>query len=189
MTRIGCPGSASAAPTTAVAHGHWHACAAACLILVALTACDKPSAPKDAAATQSASRQDTAASPQAAEDEAAGPYGAIAVATDGLHAGLSYDKASVAAAEAAAVATCESSAKGKRLGCKSQVWFERACGALAMGDEGAFGTGWGHDPRSACRWALKTCRDFHGKNCEPNFYACSPGKRSGTCDGTLRMNN
>jgi len=146
---------------------------------------DRASKGKDANDSEVAARG-TKPQPRDEATEPAGPFGAIAVAQDGVHAGLSYDKASAALAEEAAVQTCERSGKGgKALGCKSQLWFKNGCGALAMGDDGAFGTGWGDDPRTACRWALKTCRDHRGRNCEPNYYACSPRKQRGTCDGGI----
>lgn len=113
-----------------------------------------------------------------------GPFGAIAVSPDGQHAGFSIGKANRDAAEADAVSTCEDSAKGQR--CEAMLWYRNACGALATGDEGAFGTGWGNSRQSACGWALRTCRDYGGRGCEANWYECSPSGQSGSCDGKLK---
>lgn len=121
-----------------------------------------------------------------ADSKPRGPYGAIAVTANGLHAGFADGHASQAQAEASAVATCASNAKFGAGRCTSRIWFKDACGALSTGDDGAFGTGWGVDPRRACGWALQTCRDYRGRNCRADYYVCSPRKLSGTCDGSFK---
>lgn len=121
-----------------------------------------------------------------ADNSPRGPYGAIAVTANGLQAGFADGHGSRAQAEASAVATCAKSAKFGAGRCESRLWFKDACGALSTGDDGAFGTGWGVDPRRACGWALQTCRDHGGRNCQADYYVCSPRKLSGTCDGSFK---
>jgi len=115
-----------------------------------------------------------------------GPYGSIAVSANGLHAGFAQGKGNKAQARDSAVRTCINAAKSTAAGCTEQLWFKESCGALATGDNGAFGTGWGDNGKLACRWALQSCRDAGGKACQADYYACSPGKLTGTCDGSFK---
>jgi serine/threonine-protein kinase len=108
------------------------------------------------------------------------------VSTDGAHAGISYDEPSRRDAEAVAVRQCQESGKGKRLDCRSQLWFREACGALAMGEDGGFGTGCGAGPQRACAYAFESCRDQRVRACEAMFYACTPQGPRGACGVGLR---
>lgn len=56
--------------------------------------------------------------------------------------------------------------------CKVPVWFKNAWGALAVGSNGAYGSGWGYDTAYpskgraiAGRYAVQTCRKYGGVNC------------------------
>lgn len=134
--------------------------------------------PSPSTSFSAAPRPDTESAPR-------GSFGAIAVSDSGVHAGFGSGKVSRSMAEATALASCRNDLKRSDGQCAVKLWYQNACGALATGDDGAFGTGWGNSWRSACGWALKTCRDYGGRNCEANWYECSPGKRSGSCDGTF----
>lgn len=125
------------------------------------------------------------ATPQAPARAArrAGAYGAIAVGNGGDRAGTSFAHATQAEAEAAAVETCRGTGKNVVEDCESKVWFQNACGALAGGKDGAYGTGWANSPAEACRWAVSTCRKAGGVGCEGRIYSCSPRDVWGSCDG------
>jgi hypothetical protein len=58
--------------------------------------------------------------------------------------------------------------------CKIAVWFWRACGALAMGERGGYGTAWHGDGRKAARTALTNCARYD-TNCALKTTVCSPG--------------
>lgn len=120
---------------------------------------------------------------QAQLDRPAGPFGAIAVGKGGDRAGTSFALATRADAEAAAVESCRGTGKNVVEDCESKVWFQNACGALAGGKDGAYGTGWANSPAQACRWAVSTCRKAGGVDCEGRIYSCSPRDVWGSCDG------
>lgn len=115
-----------------------------------------------------------------------GPFGAIAVGRDGNRVGTSFAHATKAEAEAAAEETCRGTGKDVVKDCASKVWFRDACGALAVGKNGIYGTGWHNSPAGACRWALSTCKQGGGTQCESTIYSCSPRDVWGTCDGTFK---
>ncbi|MBM3393319.1 MAG: DUF4189 domain-containing protein [Betaproteobacteria bacterium] len=141
------------------------------------------------AETHSPSGKKSDFKPLPALESTPGPYGSIAVSASGLHAGFAQGKGNRAQARDSAVRTCIKAAKSTSAGCAEQLWFKESCGALATGDNGAFGTGWGDNGKLACRWALQSCRDAGGMACRADYYACSPGKLTGTCDGTFRSNH
>lgn len=123
------------------------------------------------------------ASPRA---KRSGPFGAIAVGRNGERSGTSFAHATQAEAEAAAEASCRSDGKSAAGDCAAKVWFKDACGALATGKNAAYGTGWAKSPAAACKWAIATCKDFGGVQCEGDIYSCSPRDEWGTCDGKLK---
>ncbi len=87
-------------------------------------------------------------------------FGAIAYsAATGSH-GYSFDYGSKEAAERAAVNACEQFAASGD--CAPLVWFKNACGALAVANNGAAGSGWGSDRTLAERYALESCSDVGG---------------------------
>jgi serine/threonine-protein kinase len=115
-----------------------------------------------------------------------GPFGAIAVGRNGNRAGTSFAHATQAEAEAAAEETCRGTGTDVAKDCASKVWFKDACGALAVGKNGIYGTGWHNSPAGACRWAVSTCKQGGGTLCESTIYSCSPRDVWGTCDGTFQ---
>ncbi len=125
---------------------------------------------------------------------ATGTFGSIAASAEGkfLVGYGAFDFPSRPAAEQAAVEGCrEEAVSAKRPdladGCRAAVYFSHACGALAQGKDGAWGTGWAEDGwREACGYAASTCRDFKGVECRGFVYVCSPGGLQGTCDGTIQ---
>lgn len=124
-----------------------------------------------------------------------GVYGAIGVVADGnfLVGYGAYDFPDRRTAERGAIEGCEaSSAKAGRgdlgEGCKAALYFYNACGALAQSAEGAWGTGWADNGwRNACSYAVASCKDAGGADCEGFIYICSPGGLRGTCDGAMQL--
>ena len=100
--------------------------------------------------------------------EAGDRYGAIAYSPSTGAYGWSYDHVSRAAAEGAALAQCNQRAGD----CQVPLWFQNACGALAIGDGGGWGTGWGTSRGLAEGYALQTCRQYTG-NCSVRRWACT----------------
>ncbi|MFN6567358.1 DUF4189 domain-containing protein [Dendronalium sp. ChiSLP03b] len=77
-------------------------------------------------------------------------------------------------AERGALYNCQQQSRAKD--CSVPLWFKNAWGALAVGSNGAYGTGWGYDtnnPRKgraiAGRYALQTCKNYGGVNCRVIF--------------------
>jgi serine/threonine-protein kinase len=57
--------------------------------------------------------------------------------------------------------------------CKVPLWFKNAWGAIAVGSNGAYGTGWGYDKNNpehgrdiAGQYALETCNKYGGTDCQ-----------------------
>jgi Domain of unknown function (DUF4189) len=95
-------------------------------------------------------------------------YGAIAYSPSTQAYGYSYDHGSRGRAETAALAECS-----KRAGdCQVPLWFRNACGALAVGNEGGWGTGWGAPRQIAERNARQVCRE-HTNNCAVLRWVCT----------------
>ncbi|BAW97053.1 serine/threonine-protein kinase [[Synechococcus] sp. NIES-970] len=88
-------------------------------------------------------------------------FGAIAFSEATGEYGYVIDVASQAEAEQAAVDDCEFFAESGD--CRALVWFQNACGAIAMGPE-AYGSGWGADVATAEAAAVDVCSDF-GSGC------------------------
>jgi len=82
-------------------------------------------------------------------------FGAIAYSKAAGTHGYSYNYATQSAAENSAMQECERySGKGD---CQVIVWFKNGCGALAEGDNGHYGSGWGDTQDLAERNALESC--------------------------------
>lgn len=86
--------------------------------------------------------------------------------------GYSYDYGSAKAAADAAVANCRKEHQGAG-DCKSVVTFRNACGALALGTSGAWGSAWGLSKREASDKALGECRPYGGSSCKIERQVCS----------------
>ena len=91
-------------------------------------------------------------------------YGSIVFSQEsgGRYAwGMAWSYNSLSAARNRAVGECRR--RGGR-NCREIVWFRDACGALAIGDNNGYGSGWGTSPSIAQRYAMSTCRSAN-RNC------------------------
>ncbi|QSJ18538.1 DUF4189 domain-containing protein [Nostoc sp. UHCC 0702] len=77
-------------------------------------------------------------------------------------------------AERGALDNCRQQSRAQD--CSVPLWFKNAWGALAVGSNGVYGTGWGYNttqPRKgraiAARYALQTCKNYGGVNCRVIF--------------------
>ncbi|MBE9036703.1 DUF4189 domain-containing protein [aff. Roholtiella sp. LEGE 12411] len=77
-------------------------------------------------------------------------------------------------AERSAFYNCQQQSRAND--CSVPLWFKNAWGALAVGSNGAYGTGWGYDtnhPKKgrtiAGRYAVQTCQKYGGINCRVIF--------------------
>ncbi|BAZ50940.1 hypothetical protein NIES4103_35630 [Nostoc sp. NIES-4103] len=100
-------------------------------------------------------------------------YGAIAYSSS-TKVYASATGSSRQAAERGALYNCKQQSRAQD--CSVPLWFKNAWGALAVGSNGAYGTGWGYDttqPRKgraiAARYALQTCKNYGGVNCRVVF--------------------
>ena len=93
-------------------------------------------------------------------------FGAIAFSQDTGSVGYSYDYGNQAGAEGRAMQEC------RDRGCMVVVWFENACGALAIGDGNGYGTGWAGTRADAEQIALSNCVQYT-TNCSNNTWSCT----------------
>jgi serine/threonine-protein kinase len=94
-------------------------------------------------------------------------YGAIAYSPQDGRWGYSYNIGTRAGAERRALSECGSRS------CRVAVWFQRACGALAVAPLGGWGSGWGGTRAAAERAAVRTCQDFGNAGCRIQVWACT----------------
>jgi serine/threonine-protein kinase len=99
-------------------------------------------------------------------------HGAIAYSAIKRVYGYSYDYGGSRAAADAAVANCRKEEAGAS-DCKAVVTFRNACGALALGDGGAYGSAWGLSRREASSKALLECRPHGGTSCRIEYQGCT----------------
>jgi Domain of unknown function (DUF4189) len=71
------------------------------------------------------------------------------------------------AAVNSALKNCRSESEAKD--CTVPLWFKNAWGALAVGSDGSYGTGWGTDQSLAERFALETCERYGSEDCQVVF--------------------
>ncbi|MBD2497690.1 DUF4189 domain-containing protein [Nostoc sp. FACHB-280] len=50
--------------------------------------------------------------------------------------------------------------------CTTPLWFKNAWGALAVGSDGSYGTGWGTNQSLAEKYAIETCEKYGGQSCQ-----------------------
>ncbi|BAY16151.1 hypothetical protein NIES2109_25750 [Nostoc sp. HK-01] len=50
--------------------------------------------------------------------------------------------------------------------CTTPLWFKNAWGALAVGSDGSYGTGWGTNQSLAKKYAVETCQKYGGEDCQ-----------------------
>ena len=61
--------------------------------------------------------------------------------------------------------------------CRVLVTFHNACGALALGDRGTYGSAWGLSQREASTKAMSECRPHGGASCKIQREVCSGARR------------
>jgi hypothetical protein len=103
-------------------------------------------------------------------------HGAIAYSARTHVFGYSYDHGSVKAAGDVAVRQCRDQERGAD-DCRVVVTFHNACGALALGDGGAYGSAWALSQREASAKALDECRPHGGASCTIRRQVCSGARR------------
>lgn len=103
---------------------------------------------------------------QSAHAQARNVYGAISYSpsTQVYSSGIAKTKQ---AAINAALSNCRSESEAQD--CQVPLWFRNAWGALAVGSDGSYGTGWGTDQGLAEQFAVRTCQRYGGKNCQVIF--------------------
>lgn len=95
-------------------------------------------------------------------------YGAIAYSPTTRADGWSHSFSTRADAERRALRECS----GRARDCRVAIWFKNACGALAVGQNGGWGSGWGNDRRRAELEAIGVCNQ-HGAGCRVARWVCS----------------
>lgn len=103
-------------------------------------------------------------------------HGAIAYSPRKEVFGYSHDYDSARAAGDVAVRNCRGQERGAD-DCRVLVTFHNACGALALGDRGAYGSAWGPSRREASAKALAECRPHGGTSCKIEREVCSGAGR------------
>ena len=115
-----------------------------------------------------------ASAPLQAEDL----HGSIAFSQDeggGYAWGIAWSFDSSAGAQVEALGQCRAHG-GTR--CAEVGWFREACGALALGDDNGYGTGWGATTAEAERDALAQCR-VSDDDCRIEVGRCSQSEEAG----------
>ena len=103
-------------------------------------------------------------------------HGAIAYSSRKEVFGYSHDYDSARTAGEAAVRNCRGQERGAD-DCRVLVTFRNACGALALGAKGAYGSAWGLSRREASAKALTECRPHGGASCKIEREVCSGAGR------------
>jgi uncharacterized caspase-like protein len=107
------------------------------------------------------------AAPGTVPSNPANRFGAIAYSpSTGAH-GWSFDYASREEAERVAISNCSQHARD----CSVPLWFQNACGALAVGPSG-YGTGWGINQSLAESYAIGVCGQYSA-NCSVRRWVCT----------------
>ena len=95
-------------------------------------------------------------------------FGAIAYSPTTGAAGWSHDYNNRSDAENVARGGCDNRADD----CRVAIWFKNGCGAVAVGNNGGWGSGWGANRRLAEREAIGSCRANDG-GCSVIRWQCS----------------
>jgi hypothetical protein len=98
-------------------------------------------------------------------------HGALACSRSTGAIGYSFKYDTRGAAERAAIRFCHES--GGTEDCKIQVWFNKACGALATNRTGAYGSAWAYSSAEAERLALARCNGRDAQACAVKRLVCS----------------
>lgn len=97
-------------------------------------------------------------------------FGAIAYSQNTGSYGWGTDFQTQRAAEQGAMARCRERAND----CRITVWFRDACGALAVGGDGGWGSDWGANLRAAENKATHACTGY-SYNCRVVVSKCVSG--------------
>ncbi|MCY3702209.1 MAG: DUF4189 domain-containing protein [Rhodospirillales bacterium] len=106
------------------------------------------------------------------------PFGSIALSRDSLGSfawGIAWNPESAPEAEAESLVLCET--HGGR-DCQVVGQSRKACGALAIGKDGGYGTGWGVLRAAAAQEALAECR-AESAQCQLELARCSQLQQAG----------
>ncbi len=109
-----------------------------------------------------------ASSPAFAESR----YGSIVFSQEsggGYAWGMAWSYDSRSSARKRAISECRSR---NGTGCGEISWFRDACGALAIGDNNGYGSGWGTSISLAEDYALQSCRNAN-RNCRITISRCA----------------
>ena len=98
----------------------------------------------------------------------ANEYGAIAYSPETRAIGYSHNYNSKSDAQDRAMSNCEQYAYD----CRVAITFQNACGALAVGRRGGWGTGWSAGRAEAQTRALNSCSRYDG-GCTVRRWVCS----------------
>lgn len=101
-------------------------------------------------------------------------FTAIAVSTQPLSWGASWQAKSKAEANATALDYCQ---KGGGKQCKVEMLAWNTCVALAMGEDGAWAVDWNENKAIASNNVLQACRNYKGKNCTVKVSRCATDPR------------
>jgi hypothetical protein len=99
-------------------------------------------------------------------------FGAIAYSKSTTAYGESYRHDTREQAEQRAREECAIRGPGAR-DCEVLVWFNKSCGALALGRNGAYGADHDEDPAVATQKAMAHCRPFGAASCAVVSKICS----------------
>lgn len=94
-------------------------------------------------------------------------YGAIAYSPSTGAWGRSWDYRTRRTAERRAMRHCRRRARDCRV-----LWFRNACGAVAVGRNGGWGSAWGRTKNAAFRNARAQCRRYDG-GCRVRVWQCT----------------
>jgi hypothetical protein len=100
--------------------------------------------------------------------QAAERYGAIAYSPQSGAYGYSYDYNSRADAENVAINNCRQHGTG----CEIAIWFRNACGAVATGRNGGWGSAWANSRAAAENMAINYCSNYT-TNCSVLVWSCT----------------
>jgi hypothetical protein len=98
-------------------------------------------------------------------------YGALAYSRSTGADGYSVKYDTQGEAERAAIRFCHQ--HGGTEDCKIEVWFNKACGALATNGKGSYGSAWSHSSAEADRLALARCNGRDEQTCAIKRSVCS----------------
>jgi len=99
-------------------------------------------------------------------------YGSTAFSQDsggGYAWGMAWSYGSLSEARNGAISECR---RHGGTNCFEVVWFRDACGALAIGDNNGYGSGWGTSSSLAEQYALNSCRSYN-RNCRIAISRCA----------------